>query len=503
MLAHIIEAILHGAAFRHTRIVEEAIRGHMVGDTQRVVIPTLVRISADADGVVAALHLIALMAVVVRIVVVVRRHALHRQRQRNNIGFARLEQRRLLVRPQCNIGLLNLSGLVRRGIVQLHHVFARYAASVGDLDPHLNFAVRGQVNGIVRGISNFPVEGGVAQAIAKWVDHIFLVPVVVAEVRLVVRFRFVVAVADVNAFLVLHIVVAGAGAAQHILVAAVRQVVAEILVGGSRSENRREGIHQTAGRIDAAVQNLAQRINTGAAGAANPNSRVNAIHLFNEAQLHRSRTVDDDNHLAELAAADNLVNQILFVLVKFKIMLPVLRARNVRAAVGSHHRTGQVKAFAADAGEDNQCHVMVRIVAVFDCGGVFGLRSFADSKTRRARADSGVGVAPLARFAAVVEAFQRRIYVKARIAQGDIQAHIIRRVAAARTGSAVHQIDGVFAEHADFHVLSRQRQGVIRVLQQHEAFVGNLLVEQHRLLERKLLLLLGGERIAIGIHIEG
>ena len=467
----------------------------------------------DFDLILARIQLVAGVVVFVGVVVIVACEVVALERDRHVRVFARFEQRGLGEAHQSDVGLFDLVCVVRRGHVDLYDVLAGVlGAGVLDVDGHGEGHVvlrrPGQRRAVLEGhILDGPLERGVAQAVAEGEHDVVVVPRLVARAA-----GLVVAVADVDALLVVYVVfhlADGHGAvAEHVRVAVVHQIVGEVLISGILGEVALIGVDGLARGVDRTFQYAAERVDARVAGAAYPQAGVdlarNAVHaLFKggvvvvravqEAQLHGGGGVDDHDDLLEVVAGFD--EHVLLVLVQFEVMVVRVHRAVHLVAVAVVHRTGQVEGLAAYAREHDDRGVAVFVIAALYRVGVAGDRGLARGEAGyRAAAVVHRGGAFSARAGrrAVVEFAHRGIDHEARVFQTVVKGgRFVRHGESARTGTAVSEVDGVLTEHRHSRALG-EGQSVGFVLEQREAFFGYLFVDQVGFFESVVLVFVIG-----------
>ena len=367
-----------------------------------------------------------------------RSHVLGGERNRHNLGFTRLQQLCLTETRQNDVRLFNAALGVRRGVVDLHHVLARDAAGVGDLYLHGNRLARAG-----KGFDAL-FKRGIAEAVAERVLHGRIV--VDVSVR---RCGFVVAIAHIDAFRILHVVAIEVAVGE----------AARVPIGGRRSQIVRIRVDEPAGRVDRTAQHIADRVKADRAGAADPKHRVNAV--LNEAELHRVGGVDQHDCLCVALRFDER-DQVFLVLRQFEVVPSVVR-RGVARRV---HILRKIAALAADAGQDDDRRVGIVLCLLQHRVGVSGRRSLGRREVR-------TGVAALLRTGHAgifVEVHKLLIDGKARVLQSLDHVHVCGGVAGTAARSAVDRIDRAVAEQVDL-CARFQRQRAVFVLQKNDAFV--------------------------------
>ena len=395
----------------------------------------------DLVGVVHQLDLIlaGLQDVAARAEGVEGGHILLGEGDGDGLGGAGLQQAGLGEARQHHVGLLDAALGVGGSVVDLHHVLARRAAGVGDLD------LQGDGAAAVGEGLDALLEAGVAQAVAEGILH--RGGVVDEAVR---GGGLVVAVAHVDALGVLHIVPGAQVAVGE---------VPRVPEGGGGGEVVGVGVHQAAGGVDLAGQHVTHRVEAHRAGAAHPEGGVHAV--FQEAQLHGVGGVDQHDDLAEALGLDQS-QQILLVPGQLQVMSAVVGG----GVPGGVHVLGQVAALAADPGQDDHRHVGEALGLGQHRVGVGGGGDLGGGEV-------GAGVAALGRpgdAGILVEAYQLLVDLQARVLQALDHVHVGGGVAGAGAGAAVDGIHGGVAEEVDLGA-GGQGQGAVFIAEQDDALL--------------------------------
>ena len=354
--------------------------------------------------------------------------------------------------------------------VDLHRVLAVHITGVGYIHPNLEGValVLHREVGIL--------EGGVAQAIAEGEGHIggiIIVTGVAAVQHIVLIAGLIITVAHIDAFLIDHIVLvaldnAGVGVVLrggHIIVGAVCIVEgAEVLHGRGRMVVLEEGIHDAAGGVDVAGQDVSHAVDAGHAHVTDPQCRVNAV-AVQKVQLQRVGGIEQHNDLFEHA----LLLELLQVGEHVDFFLAELQVVTVgHVGLQLRQAAGQVGALAAGAGQHHQGHIAVFRPGILQVLGILGPGHLIDAVLGLVAA-GGVGVdagittvrvkVPLGRVdGALTES----------VLQGLLQGDGILGGNLAGTGAAVHQVVAGLGEGGELGAF-RQGQGVVVVQQQSRA----------------------------------
>ena len=338
------------------------------------------RAVADREVVSAGIHDVgAGGAVAVVIILVVAGNVLQVNLNGDHFGSAGLEDLGLLKVQQLDGGFLNAAGGVRRLAIDLDRGLAGDIAHVGDLDVEGGVGVGGTSLGVdsdVKGRLALELVGelGIAQAVAEAVsDLVVVVPLGIGAVSAdraggiagagnrVVIAGLIVAVANVDV-LRLDEVSAGveaqdaASAGDGALGVGVIHL-AHILHGRSRHIVSSKDVEQTAGRADAATEDICHTQHTIAAGGADPQNSIDVRVVLQGADFDRSGAGNQHDDL--VAGFFGQLNGIQFVLGQ-RERLAMLKAK----ALG--HAAGQVvNLLAAGSSDDDDCGVAVLGKAIF------------------------------------------------------------------------------------------------------------------------------------------
>ena len=443
------------------------------------------RIAHHLHHIFARIEFITAEVVAVRVAVIVRCKVVSVEGDRDLIAVAGLDQIRLGEADQHDVRLFDLARGIRSRHVYFYNFLARHIAGVGDIDGNGKFCILiglpGKSFAVFKGhIRHFPIKGRVGEAVAEREHDIVVIP----SFPVGKSARFIIAVPDVDALFVIHIVLRHGrliAVCREVHVAARHEIVGEVFICRILREIAAIGIHRSAGGIDRTVEHSAERIDTGVSGAADPHAgvdlvgnvchtvderRIVIVRRIQETELHGSRRVDDDDNVIEIVAG--LYQHVLLVLVQLEIMVVGIQCAVDRAAVRILHRAGEVERLAADTGNDDQRRVVVFRVAVLDRLGIARKRGLA-------RFESGDGVAGVihgrrcrsARTGLAViriEIMHDGVVFKARVFQALVQGRgVLRNGERAGTGTAVGEVDRVFAEHRNLGAFG-ERKSVILVL---------------------------------------
>ena len=441
-IGHIIKLVDSGGIIAGTGVVlvVDDVGVHGVG----ALVNDLVGIAHQLNLICACLQYIAAV-----VLVVVGGHVLCGEGNLHRLALAGLEQLGLSKTGQNHMGLFNAADGVGGGVIHLHHVLTGHVAGVCHLDGHGDGAV-----GV--GIPlNFLAEGGVAQAIAEGILDHGLVGLLVALASLIIHpAGFVEPIAHIDALGVFHIVVVQIAVGE----------AACIPVGGGGGHIVGVGVGEAAGGVDQAAQGLAHGVHTGAARAADPECRVNAL-VLQEPQLHGMGGVDEHHHGAVALVLDQL-EQVLFLLGEGEIAAAVIGG----AVPGLIHIGGQIAALAANAGEHDNGHI----------GELLGLRQhllgvLGDGHLCGREVGAHISALLGAGYAgALVELHQLFIDNETGVGQTLDEVHVGGGVAGAAAGAAIEGRDGGKAKQVDLGALG-QGECVVFVLQEHHAFALQLL----------------------------
>ena len=174
---------------------------HIRRQIQRNRLFGFMRVAGDIQRVLARFQFIAAETVAVCVAVIVARRGIRVKADRHRLALAGLKELRLCKADKYLVRLLDAAQRVGRGGVQLHHFLARDAARV--LHCHRHGDGRAKFDFACGGIAHRPVKRRVAQTVAEGIDDVGIVPVLAVGFAA----RLIVAIADVNAFFVVHGVV--------------------------------------------------------------------------------------------------------------------------------------------------------------------------------------------------------------------------------------------------------------------------------------------------------
>ena len=436
------------------------------------------RVGADDKRIIARLEFVALEPVPVRVRPIIRLHIGRFERKLDGIGAAAGNKFRFRERAEHHVRLLDTARRIRRGIVQLHHVFTGGLRFVCDRDGDFDRVVFGDRAAIGFIERDVPIEIRVRKSVTERIHYVRIIPSVGRFRRLVLLepARFVIPVPDVNAFLVVYErELARTAVGRDISVAELTAVHTRVVPSGVLSKVRRPGIHGMSRRIDRTREHSADRFRTRRTGQAHPQYRVYIGIGFQLAEFHGRSRIEYDDHLIEIRL--DMSEQILLVLVEFEIVARrALRARNggIRTEV-RRHCARQVEALAADARKYDDRRVA--IVRVRACQSVVtAFRRFARCESRKpltARHGGVIGTPAARARIIVVKTLERGIVSYPRRREAVVQRDARRTGRAARrTRPAVNEIDGVFAEHA-YLGRSSERERAAFIFEQSDAFLGN------------------------------
>ena len=402
------------------------------------------------------------------------------------LGSAGLKDAGLGVADQHHLGFFQTAaldaevfGVSSKGSVhvQLHHVLARHVASVGDFHGDAVLAMGCQRH--VRG-GDFFREGGIGQAEAEGELHHLIIArggAILEGQRL--EFigievangigSFVVAIAHIDAFLVL---IEGLAVGIHIT------VVICVVVGGIGGHVIGEGVHQAAGGIITAGQQGGNARDACFAGMADPEASIHiVVFAVDEAQLHGSRAVDEDNGVGKVFFSKG--QQVLFVLIQFQVGGA---GQGAAVAVIVH---GGRSAFRAGTGEGDDGVIGVAVLQNAALAAlVYILGKFMDfgvaGPTAATPAVGGSGgriVGVHAAFSAA-DFFQPApgvfIHVQAGFQQRVQHEHGVFVVrAASGAGAAFHVVVAHRAQYSHFGAFC-QGQQVVFILEEYRAFRADL-----------------------------
>ena len=259
--------------------------------------------------------------------IIIGSHILHGKLDAHSLAFARLQQLRLAKTGQYHMAFLNAAHRIRRGIINLYHIFARSVTRIRHLDIHGNGLVVSCI------ILDRLFKRGIGQAVAEGILHHSLVRILVTLAGSIINPPgFVETIAHVDAFCILKIVaILQVRIGEHARVPVSRRSGQVISIG----------ICHTTGRVHFPGKHLTHSIHTGSAGRSNPECGINAF-LFQESQFHGIGRVQKHNNFVEILRLDQL-QQVFFILRQLQIMAAVVRL----AITCRIHILGQIIALAA------------------------------------------------------------------------------------------------------------------------------------------------------------
>ena len=284
----------------------------------------LVGVRLEIEGVIALFQHIAALAVVVegsQVVGAEGKGQLLRSAGLQGVGLGKGDQHHLGFLQATALDAEVLGVALIGGVhIELHHFLAGHVAGVGDLhgDGILTVGLQLHVGG-----GDLLGEGGVAQAVAEGELHHLLVAgggavfegVGGEGLGVEVAHRvgsFKEAVAHVDAFLVLieGVVVA--------LFAVGVAVVVHVVEGGIGGHVIGPGVHQAAGGVHRAGEQLADAHKARVAGMAHPQAGFHVVLLgVEEAQLHGGGGVDKHDGVLKVLLAE--IQQVFLVLVQLQV----------------------------------------------------------------------------------------------------------------------------------------------------------------------------------------
>ena len=376
----------------------------------RILLCPAVRVAHRHQGVFAVVQLIALRAVVVRVRRVVGSHVLHVDSDVQRLCLTGEQFVRLAEADELHMRLFHFAGRVGCFDVDFHGFLARHAAAVGYV--HLNshgFNLRAsslhagrQLRSIERrAVGNHFVarlddqiavlEVGVAQTVAEGIDNRLAVPFFACASLccLLVRcHRLIVAVADVDAFFVVHAVIGrrcaanACGLRRHgvrfLPRHGVRHIAGHLLVADGILPDRVSGkvripsIYRLAGRVHRAAQDSRRTNRTGLTWTANPQDTVNRIIILKVSHLENFRGVHQVDNLLE-ALRLHIVQQRFFTVRQLQEMLVDFAVRLCDVASMARQillvslflcHCRHVAAFATAARQHDNRHITIQSVGV-------------------------------------------------------------------------------------------------------------------------------------------
>ena len=395
-------------------------------------------------------------------------------------GCARLNHAGLAKADQRNGRLLDAVFLVVVGIgaldIDLHGLFARHVAGVGDLDGD----GVGVIGGIVADVHIADSKVGVAHAVAEGVCHdvaIGVVACVAVAGNEVLVAGFVVFVAYIDAFLVNHV---GLGLCGNIAALNVAFIGGggEVPHGGGAEVVVAVGVDQAAGGVDLAGQDFGHGVDAGDAHVTDPQRGVDVVLVvLEEIDLQGVGGVDQHDGLFDSAVLLHLGHVLqhgLLVLVEGQVVDLVV---------------GEVSALAADAGQGHDGGIAVLGNAVLDLVGVDVPRHLSGDFTGGGDGTGGIAGVILAG-AGGVEVPQGGVDGDTDLFEGGAQGVGGGGIDVAGTGATVHEVDAAAGEGADLRVGS-QGQRVVVVHQQGSALGLDLLGQSQTIVDH----LLGGVEV--------
>ena len=412
----------------------------------------------NSEHIVARFQLVALVSVSVPVVAIigsVRIRVVHGDR--DHLAFAWGKLLGLGKAHQHLGGFFNTAGGVGRRHIQLHHVAAGNASGIIG---HFHFHRHGGVSakGLRKRVRILELPGKVriAQAVAKGICNRFVIMECVIITVLGFRVsRFVIAIANVDIFFLVHKVYAGIHVAQS--AGGLEVGVAGIFIGhahfaakvvpGGVAFQRGKGIYRSAGGIDLAAENGAEGHHAAVAGETKPKDAVHRVVGGNVVDFHGGCHVEQHHDFVK--ALSGFFNHLFFVLIQLQI------------------RAGHIEAFSADAGNDNQRGVVIFLkgrlhligIAIPGC---FAGRDIIDDLS--AVQVAGILGPPVAGSVfVIVETEQGGIVLETGRSQAVENALRVFIGATARARTAISDIDGVFTKHAHLCALGK-RKGVIKIL---------------------------------------
>ena len=180
---------------------------------------------------------------------------------------------------------------IGRGVVQLHHLFARHVARVGDVYRHRKGVARGEGRDLL-------LEGGIGEAVAEGIRHFARRHHAALPVQFAVHEAFgadvvrglVIAVAVVHALAVFH-------EGRFIRIGVME--LAPVIVRRGLGEVGREDIDQPARGVHFPRQDVRHRAEALVAGVARPDDGVHfQLALHDGRELHGVGGVDDEDDAA-------------------------------------------------------------------------------------------------------------------------------------------------------------------------------------------------------------
>ena len=459
------------------------------------------RVGAEADVVVSRVeHVAALVGVPGG-------HPANGEADLDGLGRAGRQLARLGEAAEDDGALGQAALLVRGGEVDLDDLLARRATGVGHGDGRLDVRIVG-AHRVER-----LLEGGVGEAVAKREHHggIVVEAGVVARGSLH-RGRLVVAIAVVDALLVLHEVRGAVGAEAvgvGVVVAGDVGVVlaTEVLERGVGGEVGDPGVGRLAGRTHGAHEELADAVGAGGAERADVQDGVDLVVAAHEGtELHGGGGVDEDDDLLagglcrgdEVLLLDGELELVLAVNVVGGLVVLGEGRGHARLDV-SLEVAGEVAALAAATPEDDDRGGPGD--GALGVGGVCRPGNLADVVGGRAgvvHRDGGLGVV---RVVAVDEIEGGVVDREAGVGDALVEGHAVVGVNSARASAAVDGIRRIAAEEADGGPCGKRQRAVV-VLEQDGTLLDDLRDDLGRRLLRLVASAVGG-RVVRGVPALG
>ena len=430
-------------------------------------------IAVDGDHIVPGFQHIGFGAAVV-----IGSHILHVEGDGHIFRRAGFQDLGLGQADQVGGSFLNAAVGIGRVVIDFHNILAGHIAGIGDGGADGDDAVG--LGDAVQGLA----EAGVAQAVTKGILH----DIVVVD-QAFGGGSLIELVADVDAFDIVD--EGGQGPIHRKLIHVGVLEQADVVVGRGGGQVIDKGVGGLGGGVDSAGDDVAQAVEAGLAGAGTPQHTFDLGVVLHKAQLHGGRAVVDQGDVVKVLA-DHLHHgfflvgqvQVGIALIPvgafvegFIIGLGV--AHFGGAAVGQFiHIGGQVSAFAANAGDDDDRLVRIGLGVVHQVGvtklgvAVTGHIRFGDGPVAFPHADHGA-----VRLVLGIEIDQFLVGGKPGIAQAVQQADQREFIAqGTRAGAAIAGVGGRPAEYVDI-VARSKRQVAAVVLQQDNALIRNGLTQ--------------------------
>ena len=369
----------------------------------------VMRVLCSVEDVSAAVDLITGTENVVKTCPVVSCDVISIERYGNFLALAGCERIGLCEADKANGSLLDLVLDVRSFHVNLYNVLTCYVAGVGN-----GYGCsEGRFGRDVRSRHFYseirPIERGVGKAVTERIYDVSVVPVVSIGVRLVsvagavdifalknclssfgrkvyvacldlIIHRLVVLVSEIDTFLVLDNVAAGAfGLAFFILPVignvrsalvniVVLSAVTEVLHYGINHKVARVDIHGSAGRIDFALEHLKDASETVVTRLTDVNYSVYIRIILKLTELDDVTGVEQDNDFLEFIF--DVLYQLLLSVGKLKVVLFRIVdkiAILIRTNTLIYVLYRKVCALAAETTDNDECCVVVTVISSFDC----------------------------------------------------------------------------------------------------------------------------------------